>query len=156
MTDSQKAELAKQYLSQARNVRKRIEVIEERKAELEARAKSVNSKAFDNTGIGHRSGHISKTEEYTVKIESLVEQLVREHFALLTIEQKIHEQIEAMPREKERMLLEMRYINGQSYEEISIVMDWTYRHTTRVHGIALRNFFDLYLNDEVEIQDSPF
>ena len=41
----------------------------------------------------------------------------------------------------ERRLMELRYISGFKWEEIAIEMNYTYRHTTRLHGKILKKIF---------------
>lgn len=43
---------------------------------------------------------------------------------------------------KERLLMELRYINGCKWIEIAKKMNYNYRHVTKMHGEILSKLFD--------------
>lgn len=47
--------------------------------------------------------------------------------------------ISSIPDQAQKEVLTRRYIIGQRWEEIADVMNFSVRHTTRLHGIALKN-----------------
>lgn len=38
-------------------------------------------------------------------------------------------------------ILTRRYLLGQTWEKIAVEMGYSYRHVTKLHGYALKNFF---------------
>ena len=82
---------------------------------------------------GDLSGYAGKLDELDRELHDLVEQKI-------AIRLEIGRKIEAMPNETESLLLRLRYIQGMSFENIAVEMGYTYRHTTRIHGDALKNF----------------
>lgn len=85
------------------------------------------------SGGGDLSGYAEKLDELDRELHDLVEQKI-------AIRLEIGRKIEAMPNETESLLLRLRYIQGMSFENIAVEMGYTYRHTTRIHGDALKNF----------------
>lgn len=55
---------------------------------------------------------------------------------------RIDEAILAMPSETERTLLILRYKRGMTFEEIAEEMEYSWRHTLRLHGSALAHFME--------------
>lgn len=45
--------------------------------------------------------------------------------------------IESVPDGTLRLLLELRYIDGMTFEQIAVQMHYAFRHITRLHGQAL-------------------
>lgn len=155
MTISEKRETAKRYLLQISSIRRRLVILEERKAELEERILNIPSKSFEHDKI-MRSGEISKTEELTLMLDDNRNAIIREHIKLLKMEQVITEQVKTMPHEPEQMLLELRYVQCMTNEQAAEVMGFSDRHCRRVCQLALEHFFDQYLSDTVSVEDSPF
>lgn len=55
---------------------------------------------------------------------------------------RIDEAILAMPSETERTLLILRYKRGMTFEQIAEEMEYSWRHTLRLHGSALAHFME--------------
>lgn len=78
------------------------------------------------------------------KIEVSVSKIVdieREIWALLdnldTVRHNVVNAIESVKDENLKTILQMHYINGKSFEQIAVDKHYSYRHTIRLHGIAL-------------------
>lgn len=154
MKDSKKAEVAKSYLQQVGKIRQQILLLDSRLEELKERAESIPALNYD--ARFHRSGNdVSRTERLHIRIESCIETLIAKHTALLDIENRITEQVQRIPFENEQNVLMWRYIECRSLEETAIIMGYTYRHVTRLHGQGLLSFYDIFLNDEMTVDDSP-
>ena len=52
---------------------------------------------------------------------------------------RTEELISSVPDSVQREVLTRRYIIGQRWEEIAESMNYSVRHITRLHGIALKN-----------------
>lgn len=49
--------------------------------------------------------------------------------------------INTVPNATLRMVLKMRYIDGMTFEQIAVSMNYTFRHIIRLHGQALHVLF---------------
>lgn len=85
------------------------------------------------SGDGDLSGYAARVDGLLKELRELVEKK-------LDIRREISRKIEEMGNETEGTLLRYRYIMGLSFEEIAVKMGYTYRHVTRLHGMALQNF----------------
>lgn len=90
-------------------------------------------------GMPHGSGG-GDLSGYAAKVGGLLEDLRELVEKKLDIRREISRKIEEMGNETEGTLLRYRYIMGLSFEEIAVKMGYTYRHVTRLHGMALQNF----------------
>ena len=45
-----------------------------------------------------------------------------------------------MDDETEKEILRLKYLVGKSFDQIAVYLGYSYRHVTRIHGNALRNF----------------
>lgn len=155
MTNAEKSKLAQDYLMQIPKLKQNILLIDSRIEELKERSQSVSSVEYGERF--HRSGNdVSRTERLHIQIEGCIEKLIAKHTALLDLENRIIGQIERMPFENEKNVLMWHYIEGRNLEETSVMLGYTYRHTTRIHGTALLTFHALYLDDTCTMLDSPF
>lgn len=50
------------------------------------------------------------------------------------------DQIDELNDSRYCTLLKLRYVEGKRFEEIACIMEYAYRHTTRLHGEALQAF----------------
>ena len=55
---------------------------------------------------------------------------------------RIDEALLAMPSETERTLLILRYKRGMTFDQIAEEMEYSWRHTLRLHGSALAHFME--------------
>lgn len=90
-------------------------------------------------GMPHGSGG-GDLSGYAAKVGGLLEDLRELVEKKLDTRREISRKIEEMGNETEGTLLRYRYIMGLSFEEIAVKMGYTYRHVTRLHGMALQNF----------------
>lgn len=90
-------------------------------------------------GMPHGSGG-GDLSGYAARVDGLLEELRELVGEKLDIRREISRKIEEMGNETEGTLLRYRYIMGLSFEEIAVKMGYTYRHVTRLHGMALQNF----------------
>ena len=55
---------------------------------------------------------------------------------------RINDAIDAMWNENERTVLILRYKHSMTFEQIAEEMDYSWRHTLRIHGSALQHFME--------------
>ena len=129
-------EKKKEYLwGYQRALRKQRELEEEiRQLRLDTMVPSLIQDGMPHgSGGGDLSGYAARVDGLLEELRELVEKK-------LDIRREISRKIEEMGNETEGTLLRYRYIMGLSFEEIAVKMGYTYRHVTRLHGMALQNF----------------
>ena len=132
----------KQYLNQIQDCRKRIKEKQEQIEQKRILAESIT--AGSNDVKVQSSGDYDKMASAVANIvdmESELQVMINEYLAT---EKVISAQIDAMDRPLEREVLHWRYVCGKTFEETSVIIGKTYRHTTRIHGLALKNFREKY------------
>lgn len=56
---------------------------------------------------------------------------------------EIESVIDRLPKSYHRILLRYRYVHGMTWEQIAVVMDYSRRQATRIHGDALNAVKDV-------------
>lgn len=132
----------KQYLNQIQDCRKRIrekqEQIEQKRSLVESITASTNDVKVQSSGDYDK---MAAAVANIVDMESELQVMINEYIAT---EKVISAQIDAVDRPLEREVLHWRYVCGKTFEETSVIIGKTYRHTTRIHGLALKNFREKY------------
>lgn len=132
----------KQYLNQIQDCRKRIkekqEQIEQKRILAESITVGVNDVKVQSSGD---YGKMASAVANIVDMEAELQVMINEYIAT---EKVISAQIDAVDRPLEREVLHWRYVCGKTFEETSVIIGKTYRHTTRIHGLALKNFREKY------------
>lgn len=121
----------KEWLSRATNIDKEIgRLLRERRAAWD-RAVSVTSRLNANNVSGTKDPHKYDT---LVAYENLIDQKVDELYA---IKQEILSAIWGVNDATLREVLQRKYIEFQSLEQIAVGMNYSYRQVRRLHGKAL-------------------
>jgi len=84
--------------------------------------------------------NVSDLSDYIVRVETEIEKLKRERLEKIKLYSEIEGRINTMQDDDEKEILRLKYMVGLSWEEVAVSMGFTYRHTTRKHGQALKNF----------------
>ena len=80
-----------------------------------------------------------KTEEILAKIVDLENEIDADIDRLVAIRDGIKTIIEAVEDDRERLLLQYRYLDGRTFEEIAVQMNYSWRQIHRLHSQALTN-----------------
>ena len=80
-----------------------------------------------------------KTEEILVKIVDLEHEIDADVDRLIEVRDSIKSIIEAVEDDRERLLLQYRYLDGRTFEEIAVQMNYSWRQIHRLHSKALTN-----------------
>ena len=123
---------AKEYLMQYRDAMRRVQAITDHLTELRVMCEQLR------TEDGHKI-ELDKAVAELVDAEHRAEQEVER---LLQTETDIISLIERV-QEPYRTLLYERYINGKTWEQVAVRMNYSFRHTTKLHGTALRILKDV-------------
>ncbi len=128
-------EEAKRYLKRAYQLDVRLHSKEE---QLRA-ARDMATKATSSMNAGRVSGTSarSKVEEYgsnAVDLEAAIKQSARE---IIATRFEIMQTIEQVQDERQRTVLELRYLNLLAWHEIERALSYSRPQTMRIHGAAL-------------------
>lgn len=132
MSNEEKKQYLKQYLVAKRKV-----------ALILAQIDELRSTQTSPVGLsdGMPKGNMkSDLSGYMVKLDELLRELEAEQEVQMITYQEIGNAIKNMKDDTEQEILIRRYMLGQSWEKISAEMGYSYRHTTKKHGQALKNF----------------
>ena len=125
---------AKEYLSRYRFLNDDINAKLEQVAELRRKAQSVGG--GNSTGT-HSSQPYDRVGEITAKIVDLEREINDEIDRSVDIQREIRRSISTVPEQRLRTILEYRYINGLTFEQIAVKMNYSYMQICRLHGKAL-------------------
>lgn len=125
----------KEYLREIRDKRQHIERLKERRKALHL---DISFGGIDYSADKIISTPKNKLEEAGINLADRLERIDRT-IARLTIEVDDRiESIEKLPDENHRNVLFKRYVEGLSFEEISVNMRYAYNYTCTLHGDALK------------------
>ena len=116
----------KEYLMQYTHAKRRENALSDHIAELRAMCEQLRTEDGHRIALDAAVAELVDTEQ---KVSAEVTQLCR-------IEAEIDCIISRMPEPYHTLLLE-RYINGKTWEQIAVALNYSYRQTTRMHGAAL-------------------
>lgn len=126
---------AKTYLKEIREKRQHIERLKERRAALHL---DVSFGGMDYSADRIQNSQKNKLEEAAVKLYERIERIDKTIARLsVEIDDRI-ESIEALQNDNYREILFKRYVEGKSFEEISVEMKYVYNYTCNLHGEALK------------------
>lgn len=126
---------AKQYLSQAYYLDKRINS----KIEQVASLRELATKATASIHAERVSGTTQRSpmENAVVKLIDLEHEINDDIDRLVDLKRELNEFISEIDNHAYRIVLELRYLNGNTWEEVSAVMGYDLRWIYRLHGKAL-------------------
>lgn len=127
---------AKEYLSQYKDLNDSINAKLEQVAELRRKVQTVCSGSSDGSGT-HSSTPYDRIGEITAQIVDLEREINEDIDRSIDVQRGILTAISTVPDERLRHLLELRYINFLTLEEIARRMDYSYKQICRLHGKAL-------------------
>lgn len=136
MEIAEENEKKKAYLNGYRYCKRREAQLAQQIAELRSQ-KMFPSVNIDGMPQGNAHSDLSS---YMARLDALVSQLEHERDMAVKQYKEIHDQIHKMQDRAEKEVLERRYLLQEAWEQIAVQMNYTYRHVTRLHGIALRAF----------------
>lgn len=134
LTENEKKKLFLKSYMQAKNDVFRLEM-----QLTELRLNKLTPSMVPDDGMPHASG-ISDLSDYAARVDELERKLLQKRYRRIRAFKKVQAAIERLESEQEKDLLTYRYLKGYSWEKIAVEMGYTYRHTIRLHGEALKNF----------------
>ena len=136
------ARAAIEVLRNYRHLERRMAEIQERIA----RCHELATRATSSMAAGAISGTPgrSRVENESVKILDLERQMERTYGELVRKQYAIQAAIDAMPSEAYKRMLELRYLDGKTWEAIMRAMHLSRASSFRMHEAALINFYGHY------------
>ena len=77
-----------------------------------------------------------------IKKDELLSKILKDIERKTAALKRINDAIDAMWNENERTVLILRYKHSMTFEQIAEEMDYSWRHTLRIHGSALQHFME--------------
>lgn len=125
---------AKEYLMQYREAARRVTAAQDHLTELRAIAERTTP-SYSTSGSGQPGDRLGAAVARMVEAEDRLEAEIE---LLIATEREIVQTINRVP-EPYRTLLYERYINGKTFETISVQMNFSYYHIVhRLHPKALK------------------
>lgn len=127
---------AKEYLSQAYHIDERIESKLTQIESLKSLATRVTSVFSD---MPHSSSSDNQRLQQTIaEIVDLENEVSTDIGRLVSLKREIKNIINQVQNEKYRTLLELRYLNFRTWEQIAVDLNFSIQHTYRIHDEALK------------------
>ena len=126
---------AKEYLRQYKLMTARIRNREHDLAELREERESIS---INLDGMPHGTSLSAKTARLAAQLADAEEEIIELRSEAWSIRMEIVRTLNRIQTPEYNTLLYLRYIEGKTWEQIAVEMHYTFRHTTRLHGDALR------------------
>lgn len=127
---------AKEYLRQYINAKNRFKSISDEMIEIRSEATRITPVISDMPSGSHVNDKIALSVE---KLDECAKKLEEEAKRMQNAMDDVQNVINSISNPTYRQVLTYRYINGYTWEQIAVKMNYTYRNITRLHGKALRN-----------------
>ena len=133
MTNKDKIKYLKRYITLDREIEHKLREIDHWRAKL---TRIMPVYTTEPKGGGSIRG---KTENIIAKIVDLEKEIDADIDRLVAIRDGIKTIIEAVEDDRERLLLQYRYLDGKTFEKIAVEMNYSWRQIHRLHSKALTN-----------------
>lgn len=131
MTNQEKKELLNGYIK----AKKRFDRISDTMLEVMSYATKITPLLSDMPKGGNGFGN--KIERAIERLDSLAGDLEEQAVRMREAMKQVQSAIQTVPDETLQLLLELRYINSYTWEQIAVKMNYSYVHICRLHGAAL-------------------
>ena len=132
---------AKAYLWRIRKIEKDIENIEDMISDAREEQATIRSAWPD--GQPHGTGITDPTAQAVIDLEKKIgeyeRQLIRNRTELWRAKMDILDTISKVQDAKLSRLLYLYYVDSKTWEEVAVELHYSWRHTLRRHGQALRD-----------------
>lgn len=122
------------YLSRYRRLNQRIDRLLEEQSRWREMALKITPVLSQTPGGGESGSPIERPMDKVLEID---EEIKREIEELQTVRQEIRSALNQLEDENLKLLMEYRYIDGLTWEQIAVKMDYCWRQVCRKHGQAL-------------------
>jgi DNA-directed RNA polymerase specialized sigma subunit len=133
MTNAEKKRILRDY--------KRIDIqIRALYAELDNVITLIQSPNLD--GLPTSANSERDLADLLIKKDELLAKILDDISRKEKAKRRIDDALDAMRSETERTLLILRYKRGMTFEQIAEALEYSWRHTVRLHGSALAHFME--------------
>ena len=122
------------YLSRYRRLNERIDRLLEEQSRWREMALKITQTLSQTPGGGESGSPIERPMDKVLEID---EEINREINELQIVRQEIRAALNQLEDENLKLLMEYRYIDGLTWEQIAVKMNYCWRQVCRKHGQAL-------------------
>ena len=133
MSNKDKIKYLKRYINLDLEIDRKLEEIARLRSKLTRITQVLTAEPRGGGSI------YGKTEEIIAKIVDLEKEIDADVDRLVAIRDGIKTMIEAVEDDRERLLLQYRYLDGKTFEWIAVEMHYSWRQIHRLHSKALTN-----------------
>ena len=120
-----------------------IDYYKDKLKELEEGRVGIKSSGnSDITPGSHVTNHNNSNADVLIRIEEIKEYIHKKEVELKETVSRVKNRLDVL-EPKEKIVIELHYINGETIEYICGVVNYSYRHTNRIHKSALRKLKNL-------------
>lgn len=130
MTNQEKASFLRRYIRLEEQIRRKENELQR----WRIRASNISPTYSDMPRGGVKSDRIQSTVEEIISLEQEIGIVIKE---LVGVRKEIESVIQKVEDDTLKLLLEYRYIDGMTWEQIAVLMSYSYMHVCRLHGKAL-------------------
>ena len=128
--------MTKDDLKEYTSIKRELKQIQFKLKELEERKTSIKSMVISDMN-GQTSHNNNSIEDLLIKIEECIEEYNKKEIELYNKQLEIEKCINSL-EPTERIIARSRYIEGKTFEQISVDLNYSWRHTIRIHGKILQ------------------
>ena len=132
---------AKEYLWRVRNAARELKRLEEEYEQ--ARNDILHIKGISYDGDRVSGGKIGDLSDAIATLERYAERVNAKWDELINLRETAKKLIDTLKDGRYREVLTLRYLDGQSWEQVAVTMGYTYRGVTGLHGKALKAFGEI-------------
>nr|DAF13195.1 MAG TPA: Protein of unknown function (DUF722) [Caudoviricetes sp.] len=128
--------MTKDDLKEYTSIKRELKQIQFKLKELEERKTSIKSMVISDMNV-QTSHNNNSIEDLLIKIEECIEEYNKKEIELYNKQLEIEKCINSL-EPTERIIARSRYIEGKTFEQISVDLNYSWRHTIRIHGKILQ------------------
>ena len=128
--------MTKDDLKEYTSIKRELKQIQFKLKELEERKTSIKSMVISDMNV-QTSHNNNSIEDLLIKIEECIEEYNKKEIELYNKQLEIEKCINSL-EPTERIIERSRYIEGKTFEQISVDLNYSWRHTIRIHGKILQ------------------
>ena len=128
--------MTKDDLKEYTSIKRELKQIQFKLKELEERKTSIKSMVISDMNV-QTTHNNNSIEDLLIKIEECIEEYNKKEIELYNKQLEIEKCINSL-EPTERIIARSRYIEGKTFEQISVDLNYSWRHTIRIHGKILQ------------------
>ena len=128
--------MTKDDLKEYTSIKRELKQIQFKLKELEERKTSIKSMVISDMNV-QTSHNNNSIEDLLIKIEECIEEYNKKEIELYNKQLEIEKCINSL-EPTERIIARSRYIEGKTFEQISVDLNYSWRHTIRILGKILQ------------------